>query len=377
MRPATRQALVRRLLTAIEQPSAEPLNVTLSPDRYVCEAWAARERDAVFRVSPLVIAHSSELPEPGAFVSETVAGRGVVVVRGKDGSVSAFVNACRHRGARLVEGSGCTKAFVCPYHAWCYDLDGSVMHIPHREVFAATDLEKRGLIALPCAERHGFVWVTPTPGPALDVAAWLGPALDDDYTSFRLDGYRQAQKTDRLVAANWKLIVDAFAEGYHLRSLHKKSISRFFREESILDDFAPHIRQLGARKTLGPQSPAEPSEADLRDLTTVLYNQFPNVAMVFHPEWLSHMTLWPVTPGTSRVLHRMLVPVAPASDEVERRRAQSFGLIDGQVFEKEDLAITQSIQSTMADRDDPVVLGGMERGVALFHRALESAMDAT
>ncbi len=154
--------------------------------------------------------------------------------------------------------------------------------------------------------RHGFVWVLLSPGAeGIDVAKALGPVLDDDFEAFDLRDHVVAGKRTTTCAANWKLVMDAFAEGYHLKSLHRSSLARFFSEAQLVDDCAPHVRQVGARKTL-----IESDEAswDFRRDTTAFYNLFPNTVLVFHPLWISQC--WSAasrrgcacstTPGTER-----------------------------------------------------------------------------
>ena len=84
---------------------------------------------ALLRSLPLPFCPSAALPEPGSYVARNAAGTPLLVVRGNDGVVRAFINACRHRGMQVASGSGCAKAFVCPYHAWTYGLEGNLKHL--------------------------------------------------------------------------------------------------------------------------------------------------------------------------------------------------------------------------------------------------------
>jgi len=367
----TQRGLVRRLLAKVQDPTVESHNGTtrLGVGRYLDSSVADRERSHIFRRHPIAVAHTSELTDSGDFRRAEVAGVPLVVVR--DGErVRAFVNACRHRGARLVdEHGGCgKKAFTCPYHAWSYKLDGELLHVPNAEVFGDLDLRDFSLAAVPCQVRHGMVWVQLE--GEIDVAGYLD-ALDADFSGFDLQNHRSEETVSHRTAANWKLIMDAFAEGYHLRSLHRKSLSRFFLESSILDPCGRHIRQLGARKSLLERG----MEGDFRENTTLFYNVFPNSVLVFHPLFISWMTLFPRGVGEVDVIHRMLVPPGDREPEQRTREVRSFAHIDGQVFEKEDLAISESIQSTLASGvNTEVTLGGMEEGMRLFHATWADAM---
>ena len=121
--------------------------VTLSSvDRYTSAERFDRERSHIFRSLPLIAAHRSELPKPGAFLSRQVAGLPVLLTRDDDGAAHAFLNVCRHRGTRLVgEASGCKRRFACPYHAWTWDNRGELKGIPHEQQgFPGIELDPAG-----------------------------------------------------------------------------------------------------------------------------------------------------------------------------------------------------------------------------------------
>ena len=121
---------------------------------------------------------ASEWAEPGAYRTDDYAGVPILVLRGRDGKLRAFLNVCRHRGAKVAQGCGKARMFVCPYHAWTYDLDGKVRGIPDERCFPGVRPERSTLTALPLCEKHGLVWVIPTPAataqPSFDIDPWLG-----------------------------------------------------------------------------------------------------------------------------------------------------------------------------------------------------------
>ena len=379
MRQSVRLELLHRLVAATAEPTLElaPRSTRISSDRYTDPAQLENELEALFRQRPVIMAHVSELTEPGSFVTEDIAGVPLIAVRDKTDEIRVFVNACRHRSARLVSaGAGCgKKALVCPYHAWSYRLDGSLLHVPREHVFAELERSKLGLEQVSHSVRHGFIWVMLA--GHRDIEDFLGPVIDDDLHAFELATYRAADKTVRVVAANWKLIIDAFTEGYHVKSLHRETLARFFIDASLVDDCSPHCRQVGARKGLLEAAKQPPETWDFRRLTTLFYNIFPNSVFVFHPNWVTQLNLLPESVASVRVIHRMLIPSAPMDDDERMRIDKSFAHIDELVFENEDLAIAQSIQSTLAagmTRD--IVLGGLEEGTRLFHQARDRALES-
>ena len=122
-------------------------------------AQLQREVDVLSRNFPIIIGHASDLVEPGNFLTQDIAGAPVLVTRDREGAVQAFLNVCRHRGARL-EGRPCGKAatFSCPYHAWTYGLDGRLRGMPQPFGFDGADRDKLGLVEVPAFEHLGERW---------------------------------------------------------------------------------------------------------------------------------------------------------------------------------------------------------------------------
>jgi phenylpropionate dioxygenase-like ring-hydroxylating dioxygenase large terminal subunit len=105
-----------------------------------------------------------------------------------DGGIKAFVDSCRHRGAKACSAeSGSAQAFTRPYHGWTYGRDGALLRVP-RDGFPNLDPAKSGLAELPCEARHGLIWVVPTPGAEIDVARHLGP-VDNELAQYPLGDY--------------------------------------------------------------------------------------------------------------------------------------------------------------------------------------------
>src|SRR5262249_12902006 len=134
---------------------------------------ARLERQHLFLDQPLVLAQSSDLPHPGDFLTHDLTGVPIALVRARSGRVRAFLNVCRHRGARVIEGSGCAHSFACPYHAWTYDGEGRLLGMGTAQGFESVEREGHGLTSLPAVERHGLIWVRPTPGPSFELDALL------------------------------------------------------------------------------------------------------------------------------------------------------------------------------------------------------------
>ena len=180
MKHATQVQLIHQVFDAIDRgtpPMAERFTRN-DTSAYTSPQRAARERDVLFRNHPIVAGFSSQIPNAGDYLTEDLAPVPILVVRNASGELRAFVNICRHRGAKLVAGCGNTaKLFSCPYHAWSYDTDGRLFAIPDDYGFEGLDRAASGLVALPVAEKYGLIFVTPAPGDSnnntIDIDAML------------------------------------------------------------------------------------------------------------------------------------------------------------------------------------------------------------
>ena len=197
-------------------PGIVDASVYTDPERY------ERERETVLRRSWQVICRSSELANPGDFITWEGHGETIVVTRRRDGGIAAFHNVCQHRGARIVkESAGCTRRFTCRWHSWVYDLEGAVVGVPDREDFDERELTGLAAPAVEADEWGGWVWaVLAGPGVAPPLREWLGSEITTDLGAYRMEDMKLVDKLVWDVPVNWKVIVDAFNENYHAAHLH-------------------------------------------------------------------------------------------------------------------------------------------------------------
>ncbi|OAR27328.1 2Fe-2S ferredoxin [Streptomyces sp. ERV7] len=198
------------------------------PGRYYFDpAVFAREQERIFEALWFCAVRAADLDRPGAFRTVQVGRENVLVVRTREGALRAFLNVCRHRGARVcAEESGTVRRTLqCPYHAWTYDLDGRLVAAPNLARMPDVDREERGLLPVALREWLGYVWVCLADGPppfedTVVAAATerLGdPAAVERYGAAELAlGHRISYD----VGANWKLIVENFMECYHCATIH-------------------------------------------------------------------------------------------------------------------------------------------------------------
>lgn len=362
-------------------PGQEAPELRIAVERYFDPAIYQAEIRRLFRRLPLVVAHSSEI-EQGQALTHDEYGLPLLITRDRDGALACFLNVCRHRGMRLVEdaGSACAKAsMVCPYHGWSYRLDGTLRHIPHAESFDQVAPGTRDLVRLPCAERHGLIWVVLQPEAPLELDAFLsgmGAELDglgvSDLVHFRT--------TVTEHEANWKLIVDAFLESYHIRVLHRESIYPFFTDGICTSSrLGPHVHSLVARRpAVDWAKTAQPDPADVEELcriSTPTQMIFPNSITIFHPDYLSLISVYPTGPERFRWIHRILIPHAKSDETWLPHWEKTFNLMEQRVFQKEDIHCAVEIQrglQTGANRW--LTAGRMEQGVGSFHQSIQDVI---
>jgi phenylpropionate dioxygenase-like ring-hydroxylating dioxygenase large terminal subunit len=370
---AVQLRLTRRLRAELEGAAAEAWpSFVVAAERYRDPSWHARERAALFGDPasrwPRVVAASTELAR-GTWLPCDLPGLALLLTRDADGRVHAFRNACRHRGTRLVDSACASKAVVCPYHGWTYDLAGALVHVPHEGAFVGLDRSCRGLAEVPVVEQHGLVW------QGGDAAHRLTP-LARDLAALGLDDHVVWRRSRVVRRCNWKLVVEAFLDGYHIRVLHRGSIYPFFLDAaSLAEPDGPHIRAVTGRRTLRETS-GDLDGADLRQLGTPSYLVFPSTVIIEHPDFVSIIGLEPIAANETAWDHMLLVPRARA--EAREHWEKSWALIDETVFQREDLWVCEQIQRSLdAGATDELLFGALEHAVKWFHDALELALDGS
>lgn len=364
------QSVVQRIFDHIDNKTTD-LSPTCS--RVPVEHYRAPERLAaelaVFRRYPTPFCPSAALPEPGAYVARDAAGTPLLAVRGRDGQVRAFRNACRHRGTQLAGGAGCAKAFVCPYHGWTYGLDGHLQHLPHEHGFPGLDKNALGLVPVETVELRGLVFVTQDkpelPGAYLnDLPPLIPPEL------------RLLQATEQEIAANWKILMDAFLEGYHIRFTHRDTFYPVqFDNLNVVETFGRNHRVTFPYRSIAKLRALPPGErrVDGRVLTYV-YHLFPNVIVATFPEQLRMVAVEPLATDRSRFVSYAVT--GHGDHEVggmaELKRATDFANVGA----LEDAAVALAIQRGLASgANEFFEFGRFEGAISHFHRTLDEAIN--
>ena len=331
---------------------------------YICEARLALELERAFRPSATPFCPSAALAKPGSYVARIAAGVPLLVVRGADGVVRAFRNACRHRGAEVSRGCGEAKAFTCPYHAWTYGLDGALRGVPHEYGFPGLDKARHGLVPVKAVEHGGLVFVTQVGDDAPDpdtIPQVIGPE------------WRVMSVTEQVSETNWKVSAEGFLEGYHIYPTHRETFYPVqYDNLNVIEHFGRNSRVTFPYRNVEKLRGVPPGERRVGGVLTHVYHLFPNVMVATFPRRIVVVVLEPEGVGRTRTVTYNLARAA----ELETERAavdQAADFVDAGA--REDRAVVESIQRGLASgANDAFTFGLFEGAIVHFHKTLHSLL---
>ncbi|MBW8785707.1 MAG: aromatic ring-hydroxylating dioxygenase subunit alpha [Novosphingobium sp.] len=214
-------------------------------ERYTSREYHERERHLLWMRIWQVAGRADEIPDPGDWMEYRIFDQSFVLVRGKNGQIRGFVNACRHRGNQLCQGRGKTARFTCPYHNWSYGLDGRLLAVARPdyegplEEFVGAAKHDLALRSVPVGCFGGFIFLNPDPhaAPLADflgeVAELLGPYHLEEMVPVGIN-VRES------LNCNWKVVMDAFQEGYHIQGIHPELIPAMDESRERYSFFGDH-----------------------------------------------------------------------------------------------------------------------------------------
>lgn len=300
----------------------ERVTSTIPADAYHDPGIYDRERRAIFGRAWVPVGFAHSFSSTGDYLATTIAGWPIVIVRDGEGVLRGFHNVCRHRaGPLLDEGTGCTPALVCRYHAWSYDLDGDLRKARD---FGA-EVEPMPLFPVRVASWRGIVFVSlADDGPSLPDA--LG-TFDEACPAFEIDALPDRRVLHADIDANWKAYADNYLEGYHIPIVHpqlSKQIDTSRYEVRVGRGWVEHV------------APARDGSAT----SGVWLWRFPNLAVNVYPGGLNIEWFLPRGPRRTRVSNHYFfaVPDAPGNDDAMKLSAE---VLD------EDRGIVEAVQRNL------------------------------
>jgi phenylpropionate dioxygenase-like ring-hydroxylating dioxygenase large terminal subunit len=342
------------------------------------------ERREIFLKVPLIAGCSQDIPNPGDILLFEELGRSVIILRGPDRRVRAFLNMCPHRGTRLMDANErCAKTrrttITCPFHGWCFNLDGALVAMPGCEGFSG--IASRRLTPVPAAETQGLIFVSLDLGrEPLAIVEHLG-AFADELEQLELGQLAILRGGSFEAACNWKLAIDTYAESYHFSVLHASTIGRtHFANVTTFDTFGPHWRAHFAEKSFADLVGVPESNWPALEFAAVHFI-FPNTILVAGSVGGDMLVrMFRLFPGETPGLTTCQISVygtlqAPWGEETVP------GFVDEarNVVTEEDYRVAIGAQANLAVAPEGfrVIYGRNEPGLQAFHCAVAEAIGAS
>lgn len=322
---------------------------------YVDPGFYRLEQRSVFTSHWCAAARVDQLPEPGSFATAALAGEPIVVLRDRDGEIRAFHNVCSHHASEVAKGSGRCTELVCPYHAWTYDLDGSLKRAPEAGAIAGLDRQRMGLQPIATRVVGPLVFTCQATDP---------PDLDRDlgtlFTTLDARGWSSVPFLERrewVIECNWKVYVDNYLDGgYHVAHLHKGLAAELAMKSYRTEVFDRYSIQY-----------ADASGAGKRFQDEALYAWlYPNFMINRYGPWLDFNWVLPEGPTRTRVVFDYFIEDPALADD--DALARSAGIQD------EDIEICEAVQRGLSSRayDQGYYSARREAGAFAFHQLLHT-----
>ncbi|WP_289153879.1 SRPBCC family protein [uncultured Salipiger sp.] len=344
--------------TPFERAHAMPVSV------YTSEDFLALEQEHIFAKSWLCAGRADALKEPGDYLTMEISGEPVIVLRDRDGVLRAMSNVCRHRMSILLEGRGHVRAITCPYHAWTYNLDGSLRGAPAMDMNTSFCKEALGLPAVRCVDWKG--WIMVTLDPDLPEPHETLKEMDDLVGYLPMEEYVEVFREEHRWNTNWKILAENFMESYHLPMCHGGTIGGAvdlkkmtcpegypgFNFHHILKDDSIALSIAHKDNTV--------LEGEDRYRTWLL-SVYPSLMITLTPGYFWYLSLTPDGPGHVRILYGGgLHPDFTKDDDADQHFATLKGLLDH--VNDEDRGCTERVWKGMQARHAvPGALSHLER----------------
>ena len=326
-----------------------PRGISMPPRSYYDRDLFSLEKDRIFRQGWVCVGRSSELQASGDYITRIVSDQPLILLKDGANKIRAMSNVCRHRHALLVEGCGNVSRIICPYHAWTYNLDGTLIAAPFMDIPNDSGCN---LPSYSIQEWYGFVFVH-LGSPVKDIAS-LASGLESDLIHYQLDRQFDVYSNEVEISTNWKMMVENFTESYHLFRVHPDTLEPY-TPTKLLEvgepglGFSRHYVYYKEKFRQQPKGRKVPQPHCDREVVTCLY---PNLLIVAAPD----STVWAC--------------IEPKDvDKILLR----YGVLQHEAYKSEsnyDQIIQEQIDLTEAfNAEDKVLLESIFRGV--------SAPDAT
>ncbi|MBB2201539.1 aromatic ring-hydroxylating oxygenase subunit alpha [Gluconacetobacter tumulisoli] len=361
--------------TALLRTASRPFDeaVAMSPEPYTSEAFLAREVETIFAREWICVGRASALAMAGDYLTCEIAGQPIIVLRDRDGRLRAMSNVCLHRMSTLLEGAGNVRAIVCPYHAWSYNLDGTMRGAPLMNGRPGFCKDEYRLPDIRCEDWLGWIYVT-LDADAVPVADRLRP-LEQMIAPYGMERYVECFRETHVWDTNWKILAENFMESYHLPVCHARTVGPHSKLEEMdcppgLAAFNYHWITKEASLAIGNAHPANTRLTGHWRRTTGLITIYPSHLITLTPGYFWYLSLHPE--GVGKV--RMIFGGGLSPEFIDDPQGQEYvaalkALLDA--VNVEDRRCTEKVfRGMQATRATPGRLSHLERPLYDFTRYL-------
>jgi phenylpropionate dioxygenase-like ring-hydroxylating dioxygenase large terminal subunit len=347
--------------------------------RYTSTDQLAVERQVILQNFPIVVGVAAELEKAGDYFLNDQSGMPIMVVKGKDQKIRAFLNICRHRGVRLLdqEKGHIRKNIVCPYHAWSYDDKGCLNRIFHPEAFSEADKAAHNLIELDCQVRIGLIFVVPN--PKLKGQYNIDTYLKEVFAvteGFGLENWLPFKKKTSSYDFNWKLGVEAGVEAYHFKIAHAKSLGPFVFDCGgvVLDENKLHCTTIYPKTSILKLKDQPQSNWHLTQHGNVLIHIFPNTTLLIMEDHAMVIPFFPVEVTKSIAKSTFLIAEKAETEAQKKHFQRNYDIFWGAIDEDNEMTRLQQVSFNGYD-DFDITVGGYETLIIQFENLVQDAIN--
>ncbi len=379
-----RSAHAREILAGLKQVADSTLEeaFTVPPAMYSDEEIHALELERIFKLEWVSPGMAADIPNVGDYLTYSVAGQPIYIIRSKDGQIRSYANVCLHRMMTLLQGSGCAQRITCPYHGWTYDTEGKVIgagYMANRD----PEFDKKGyrLPEIRTEVWHGIIYVT------LNAAASsvkdLLTDLEPEVARFQLDRYLPVEMQDHVWNTNWKLLTENFMESYHLPVAHRETVGAWCAVDQSTFPDQPHPAFTWQTFEKDENAKYGRAHKDNHHLvgkwryTSLMPTVFPTHMFVLAPDHMWYLSLVPQGPNQVRVrFGAMVAPEVKAAlgDGYEDWRSSTVAFFDK--VNAEDKFVVEGIhRGSASPLARPGPFSWLEREIHDFSKYLDMKLN--
>lgn len=346
---------------------------TLPAKLYVNPEALEEEKEKIFRKTWQYVGHVSKVRNPGDYFTCEVADEPLIIVRGNDGEIRAFYNVCLHRAAKVVEGEGCKKILQCPYHAWTFNLDGSLNKAPNFKGVECFEKENYGLSEVKVeVAADAFIFVN-LDQHALPMSTTFGK-LFEEFKQYNFGELKQTTVFKGQVKANWKLVIDNYLECDHCPVAHPALIKTLDMKNYFYKLFENYSYQY---------SPMKDNKGKIEESTQLNFEDgilregkyywlWPNLMISFNPgpKNFSTYQVIPIDVETTESVYTTYF----LDDIMTEEHEKTLKLIE--ITRNEDFALIENVQKGLRSRAYTQGRFSLtEKAVHHFHLLMQKALD--